>query len=609
MRASAPRIAIRTISTQTVDSISQERVDAGLALVREMGERFGEILAGSETEARASEFLVEQMERLGLEVETHVFPAVVSHPGPGTLELLGSTGEVRETVPCAVFAQSEPTPPEGLEAEILHVGPGGLDDYASDAAVGKIILAELSYSPPRPEKARIAKARGAAGLLLANWGQNDSEVVPRGTVKSVWGNPTRRDLDEITTLPAVGISRAAGIRLRDAARRGTVRVRLHTEVDRAWRDVRLPMGWLRAGRAPADEFVLVGGHYDSWGGAITDNFTGNIGSLLVVESLMASREQLRRDVALAFWPAHESGIMGGSTWFADRFWDVLRDGCVAYLNLDSIGMVGTSVWDIEAAAELEGMIRAAAERHRQRPLQYGGRVAKTGDQSFLGLGIPSLVARSQLTPEEVRELHGAVLGWWYHSDHDTFDKVDRNAFAYDVDVFVDYARLLTIEPILPLRSASVAHEIDDRLTELTAAATGAGLDLDATGMGWSALTDAAKRLIADCERLDGTIDALRDAGDADAEAVTAANRWLRTLGAVTAPVRYAAVHRHDQDRYGRSNLRYTLPELDVVREYAGASEDQSHVLWTEMARARNRVADAVHDALQAADAATQALGR
>lgn len=570
--------------------------DRGIDLIRTM-ERFGEIIAGTEREAEAAEFLAGHLRQLGLLTEIHEFPAIVSEPGDGQLMVLGDGRDVAETVRCQVFAQSEPTPPGGLEAEAVYVGNGGGADYPADSVAGKIVLAELSYDPPRPEKARIARVRGAAALVLINWGSDDNSSVPKGTVKCVWGNPTRREEPDIRTLPAVGVPRGEGTGLLAAARRGVLRLRLETSVVRAWRVVRLPIGWLRrddAVAAGAGEFVLLGGHYDSWGGGVTDNHSGNVGSLLVVEALAEQRERLRRDVAVAFWPAHESGIMCGSTWFADQFWPELRDNCVSFLNIDGLGMVGTTVWEVEATAELRALVERTAAAGPLRPLRYRGRPLKYGDQSFFGAGVPSLVARSGADPSEVATDHGATLGWWYHSDNDTIDKLDPEAFAHDVGVFIQYAAGLAESAVLPLRGEPVAREICDRLDALDRHLRERGFDANSVGIRYRALQLAAEELLDVCHTLDAALDGLMSVPCTDGDPrVEEANSWLRDLARLTIPVRYSCVNRYAQDYYCAAALGEVLPGLAVLDELASATGDSRHILWTEAVRAHNRLSDAL----------------
>ena len=54
--------------------------------------------------------------------------------------------------------------PEGISGELVYVGAGALADFEGKDVRGKIVLTELSYSPARHEKQRIAgpsRARSA----------------------------------------------------------------------------------------------------------------------------------------------------------------------------------------------------------------------------------------------------------------------------------------------------------------------------------------------------------------------------------------------------------------------------------------------------------------
>jgi len=91
-----------------------------------------------------------------------------------------------------------------------------------------------------------------------------------------------------------------------------------------------------------DDFVLVGGHQDSWPGeAATDNAAGNACKMELARVFMQHRDKLRRGLTFGFWTAHETGTMAGSAWYADRNWDDLRRHCVAYLQIDQPAFIGT----------------------------------------------------------------------------------------------------------------------------------------------------------------------------------------------------------------------------------------------------------------------------
>src|SRR5439155_921655 len=125
------------------------------------------------------------------------------------------------------------------------------------------------------EKQRIAGILGAAGCVMMNWGHDTNASVPWGSVKPVWGNPTPDNYGtEMPVLPCVGIARTEGLKLREMAKRGPVRVWFRTKVENGWRPI-----WITTGEIPAatsQDFVVLGGHQDSWyGPAATDNAAGN----------------------------------------------------------------------------------------------------------------------------------------------------------------------------------------------------------------------------------------------------------------------------------------------------------------------------------------------
>lgn len=51
-------------------------------------------------------------------------------------------------------------------------------------------------------------------------------------------------------------------------------------------------------------------------------------------------------------------------------------------------------------------------------------LAKTGDQSFFGVGVPSIAGRISYSPEVVKQQNGATLGYWNHTCEDSIDKMD-----------------------------------------------------------------------------------------------------------------------------------------------------------------------------------------
>ena len=133
----------------------------------------------------------------------HTLPGLVSYPEKAELKVLSP---VELTVEANTLGHSTQTPPEGVSGELLDVYTGGFEEFAGKDPKGKITLSELSYSPARHEKQRIAGLLGAAGCVMMNWGHDTNASVPWGSVKPVWGNPTPDNYGtEMPVLPCVGI--------------------------------------------------------------------------------------------------------------------------------------------------------------------------------------------------------------------------------------------------------------------------------------------------------------------------------------------------------------------------------------------------------------------
>jgi hypothetical protein len=571
-----------------IEAASVERAWEHLAwMSREIPER----RSGWPESERQADYLTDELRGYGYDAHQDVFPGLVSYPRPASLIVV----DPEQRLEGYTFAHSTSTPPAGLDGELLYVGAGGEDDYLGKEARGRIVLAELSYAPPRPEKTRIATVNGAIGLVLINWGDDDNPSIPMGTVKPIWGNPTGDDLDRMPNLPAIGITRRDGVPLRDRLLRGEpVRARIVADADREWRTLHQPHAILHAGTT--HDWILLGDHLDSWGGGATDNASGNAVTLEVARVLAERRDELRRDVQVAFWQAHENGIMEGSSWFVDHYWDEIDRGLAGYINIDSPGMKGATEYEATLSPELwtfhEQVMRAA--------LGYvtpPGKLAKTGDQSFFGIGVPAISGRSEFSKDLIERWHGAVLAPWYQSADDTIDVADKNVLAQDLKVSVAYAWELATRPILPYDFRHNARILREALAGYRDAA-GPTLGLD----GPVELAHDLERLVVRVwdrsSRLASHFAAGDAARDLDAEA-EALNDGLKRLSRLLIPLLGTVVGRYGHDTYGLSALRSWVPGLahaaQLGRLDPGSGE---HMLWWgKLVRERNRAADTLRAAI------------
>jgi len=564
--------------------------------------QFPSRLAGSTTAWEAAGFMHQQLLANDVAAELMEYPGLVSFPGPASLEVV--TPE-RRTIAATVLAHSAPTSPEGVEAELVDVDTGSRERCLEAGIGAKITLSELSYAPPRQEKARIMPLLGAVGAVMLNWGYDDSALLPYGSVKPCWGNPTRLTAaTEMPTIPCLGVSRADGLALRELCARGTVRVRLRAECSDEWRTLRQAVG--RLPRQPdSAEFAVLGGHMDAWyGQSASDNAAGNACFLELARTFQQHASELKRGLVIGFWVGHETGTMIGSSTYVDRRWDDLRENAVAYIQIDQPGLVGTTVWESRSDVELRDYHTAIERRILgEMPLEWG-RLTKIGDTSFFGVGVPSIASRSAFTKDEVRAMGMGSLGWWHHTDESTLERLDKDLLGTHLKVYAAYLWGLLTLPILPARFAPTVKQVVDRIEQLLPH----GEPILLAGA-----ADLANEALAAVERLDATVDSWRKRttkGSLPQEIEHALNTALKRLSRILVPLGGTVADRYSHDPYGLSAQATILPGLFELPHLTmlPPTSDERHLLWTELIRQRNRLADGMRETRELAERTVAAVG-
>jgi hypothetical protein len=558
-------------------------------------------LAGSEECRKMAEYLKEQMVRYGIPAEVHEFDALVGFTG--TAELMVLEPEKR-FIQCNPFVHIGNTTPAGLTGELIFVGSGGIDDYAGKGVQGKITLSELSYSPPRQEKQRIAAEYGSIAQIMINWGPSNSKTLAYGSVKPPWGNPTPATLPDMPRIPSLTVSRADGEYLIELCRKGKVQVWLRAESPEEWRRSQITLGLVEGSEEP-EKFLVFGGHMDSWGGGVTCNATGNFAVLEVARVLGKYRRELKRSTRIGFWSGHETGTMVGSSYFVNTFWDELDRNGIVYINVDSPGMKDTGQYAASSSTEL-ARFHLAVEREVLGEETRRKRLAHTGDQSFMGIGVPALSGRTEYRPEQIQSWHGANLAPWHHSDEMTLDKMDISLMLKAMKVYVAYIVRLSNTAVFPFDHVSVARELKDRL-EAIASSVGERLDL-------SRARKYAERLVKNAQVWEEDLQKLRKETQPLASwkgngKVQLANRTQMKLSRILHPLNFSVANRYGFDHYGFTALSTPIPCLYDSRYLAtlapGSTKYQA--LLTHLVHQTNRVSDGLRDASEIMETAGEAL--
>ena len=515
-------------------------------------------LSGTPDELTSLRYVKTRLDEFGYRTELLHHDAYISLPGRARVDV------DNQTLTSITHSFSRSSPAEGVSSRLVYVGDGGTDDFAGKDVRGAIVLTEGIASPGQAANASRA---GAVGQIQISPHEHRHEMC----VSPVWGSPSAQTLAQLPTTVVCTVSNADGSALRDRLARGeTPRVALHAEVDSGWRQTPILVADLD-GPDPDGPFVLYSGHHDTWYYGVMDNGAANATMLEVARLLAPQRAKWRRGFRLCFWSGHSHGRYSGSTWYADHHWDELERRCAVHVNVDSTGGIGATVLE-HAAAAPELLALAGEAIGEQTGAKYvGKRMSRSSDQSFWGIGIPAMFgALSEQPPAPVKMRN--ALGWWWHTPHDTLDKIDAANLVRDTKVFTHTLWRLLSDPVLPLDFATHARVLLEELGRIGESLTG---------------RFSVEGLLAAAETL-------RDTAAAGGHNDAALLRASRAL----APVYYTSGDRFEHDP---ALPLPAWPVLQPLRDLAKTApgSDAAHALTVSAVRGRNRMMFALREATAA----------
>jgi carboxypeptidase Q len=297
--------ASRLIKAATADDFAWQRL-------AELTDSFGPRLSGSENLARAVDWAVRTMKADGLE-NVHAERVMVPHWVRGR-EAAEIVDPPRQSIPILGLGGTAPTPPGGLEAEVLVVT--SFDDLRAKGAEAKsrIVLFNVPYNgysetvTYRNSGARSAAQYGAVAVLVRSVGPLGLRTTHTGSVSYAPGQPQ---------IPAAAVSIEDANRIARLAARGrTVRMHLtlesRNEPDAESANV---VGEIR-GREKPHEVVLLAGHLDSWdvGTGASDDGVGCIITWEAARLMKKLAIRPRRTVRIVLFVNEENGLRGAQAY-------------------------------------------------------------------------------------------------------------------------------------------------------------------------------------------------------------------------------------------------------------------------------------------------------
>jgi hypothetical protein len=546
--------------------------------------------SGSEDERKAAEYIADKLTEYGVQTHTYEFKSLISWPLEGKLEILDADANVAESITTRTRAFGMQTPEGGCTGELVFVpfappAKGEMifthrevgTDYSGIDVKGKIVIT----ADGGPDGIRRAQENGAAGHIHI-W-PSDEPVVHEMIGTSVWGTPTPDSEKRRPNIPVLGVSNADGERIAEMVKAGTVHVRIESNVKTEWMTLPLVTGFIPGSRS--EDYLLVGAHIDSWYEGITDNATGDVALLEMARVLNMHRDALTRGVRFAWWPGHSTGRYSGSTWFADTQFAELRKHAIGFLMIDSPGVRETELWDCRYnMGEIEHITRSSVEeitgQHAdvRRPL-------KAGDESFLGVGLPSLGAFPMLPIDHPhrKAVGGGGGAYWWHTPEDTLDKADANNLAVDTTVYIAMTFRMIEPELIPYNFVPSAN---DFINELSSIQDQGGQHLD------------LRNTIALAERFRNAATALAADQPTDVET---RNELMKKVTHQINPALYTIAGPFEFDPALQLPI---LPGLAPVKKLATLEfeSDDYFFLQTSMMRQRNRIETALLEASELIEA-------
>ena len=395
-------------------------------------------LSGTPEELESLNFVRSRFEAFGFRTRIIRHDAYISLPGPARIE---HDGRMLEAI---THSMAMPSPREGLKRRLVYAAEGAAKDFAAIDVSDRIALVEGIATPDVAVRAFKAGARGVVHV-------SPHEHMHEMCISPVWGSPSATTRSALPDLVVLTVTEADGDVLKAAAATGsTAEVTLHAQVDTGWRQTPILVAEIAPPDAAADHpFVLFSGHHDTWYQGVMDNGSANVATIEVCRLVAAHQAQWRRGLRVCVWSGHSHGRYSGSAWYADHHFAELEARCVAHVNVDSVGAINAEVLSDGGSAGGLFDLAAAAILAESGQTLSGKRKARSADDSFPGVGIPSLFGSFSYQPPGSKKMRNA-LGWWWHTPHDLIDKIDPANLARDTRILTRIVWPLLADELLPL---------------------------------------------------------------------------------------------------------------------------------------------------------------
>jgi len=403
--------------------------------LRELCDRVGGRPTGSANEKRAEDWAAKKLRDAGVDsvsVESYLIPAYWESRTAQAWCVAPASFPLR--IAAAPFTASTPNG-EPIDGALVDFGDG------SPAALAKV--------PSSPGKIAFVHTPIMASLddLFGDYMRVNGllETAKKSGVKAMLiESSQRRSLlyrhpmsltGDVVSLPVAIVAHDNAERIVRLLGDGDVKVRLQLD-----NEVSLPatarnvIGEIK-GSDKADEIVLFGAHLDSWdmGTGALDNGVNATTVIDLARQMKALGLKPRRTIRFALFTGEENGMLGSAAYAVAHRAEMSR---IAMMLTADIGSGKTTGFFLNGREDLRPTVEAAMKpfiANAKDQQNAADALDGTDNFDFMLWGVPNLVANQDPTPYLPE----------YHSEADTFDKVDvaqaKENEAIDASVIWQFA--------------------------------------------------------------------------------------------------------------------------------------------------------------------------
>ena len=530
-------------------------------------------VSGTQDEVDSLKYCQHVLDNMGYKTKLSYFTSFISVPVRASVEMLHPQNIAFKALTLS-FTPS--TPVVGIEAEIV--------EYSFPARTGKIVLAD---GLANADVVAALEKEGALGVIYVQ-----DDYLHNTPVSKLWGNPDLETEKLLVNIPVASVTKHDGEIIRQSIKKGNTLIRFETVVDTGFRKLPVLEADLKAEHS--DKFLLFSSHIDSWDYGAMDNGAANATMIECARLIAQQKDNLLRGLRLVFWAGHSQGKFCGSAWYADNHFEELEENCIGHIYADSTG--GKDAVVIVEAPVMPQTRQLAYDVIKKQTGEefFGKRIGHFADQSFYGVGLTSIFGTfSEQDIEKTRDIlafrpiptkKSGGLGWWWHTEHDTLDKVDEAFLIRDTKIYLATIWRILTSPVLPYDMTEAVSEMQDTVRSLQ--------------------EDLGERF--DLSKLSNRLDALKDRVCAfyeDAETIAEpgekADVINETIQALSRTIVRITFHGNNHFGFDLSGAMFPIQSLVDGTRLATCSlgSYRYYVLETQFRRGYNRVMAHLKEAL------------